>query len=153
MTSLAHFCPVTEAPKKPSLVFSAGLCTITWGQKNLRSGFPRMSRTSFPKKKASIFSGLNPLDFGIWSYLESIGLSPSKFGSLKVKLLKDWAEVLQKVIRDTCKLYSPMVSGWRWHRRWGQLHSDRHRQCWAKPHSYGIANENRGFFKRWLLFR
>ena len=51
---------------------------------------------------------LNPLDFRIWSYLESkvSTLHHQSLEALKVKLRKEWAKILQKVIRDSCKAFS-----------------------------------------------
>ena len=50
---------------------------------------------------------LNPLDFGIWSYLENKVLDTrhQSLEALKVKLQKEWAKVPQKVICDTCKAF------------------------------------------------
>ena len=51
---------------------------------------------------------LNPLDFGIWSYLESkvSTIHHQSLESLKVKLRKEWAKIPQNVIRDSCKAFS-----------------------------------------------
>ena len=72
--------------------------------KRLRSDLPRISLTSFPKKN---FPNVNHLDFGNLSYLESkvSATHHQILEALKVKLQKEWAKVLQKVIRDTCKAF------------------------------------------------
>ena len=51
---------------------------------------------------------LNPMDFGIWSYLESkvSTVHHHSLDALKVKLLKEWAKIPQSVIRDSCKAFS-----------------------------------------------
>ena len=50
---------------------------------------------------------LNPLNFGIWSYLESkvSTVHHQSLEALKVKLQKEWAKIPQIVIRDSCKAF------------------------------------------------
>ena len=61
------------------------------------------------KKEWAPFSlDLNPLDFEIWSYLESkvSTVHYQNLEALKVKLRKYLAKIIQKVIRDSCKAFS-----------------------------------------------
>ena len=51
---------------------------------------------------------LNPLDFGIWGYLESkVSATHHKsLEALKTKLRKEWLKMPQDVIRDSCRSFS-----------------------------------------------
>ena len=51
---------------------------------------------------------LNPLDFGIWGYLESkVSATHHKsLEALKTKLQKEWSKMPQDVIRDSCRSFS-----------------------------------------------
>lgn len=97
----------TEALKKTSLVFSARFRTITLRQKT-QERFSENVPHFIPKEEWPWSSpDMNPLDFGIWSYLES-KVSDTHHKSLearKVKLQEEWAKFPQKVIRDTCKAF------------------------------------------------
>ena len=54
---------------------------------------------------------LNPLEFGIWSYLESKGFghSPSKFGSTEGETAEQVGQIPKKVVRDTFKDFHKCV--------------------------------------------
>ena len=64
----------------------------------------------FIKKEERVPSSpdLNPLNFGIWSYLESkvSTVHHQSLEALNVKLRKEWDKIPQKVIRDSCKAFS-----------------------------------------------
>ena len=51
---------------------------------------------------------LNPLDFGVWGYLESkVSATHHKsLEALKTKLRKEWLKMPQDVIRDSCRSFS-----------------------------------------------
>ena len=51
---------------------------------------------------------LNPLNFGIWGYLESkVSATHHKsLEALKMKLRKEWSKMPQDVIRDSCRSFS-----------------------------------------------
>ena len=51
---------------------------------------------------------LNPLDFGIWGYLESkVSATHHKsLEALKTKLRKEWSKMPQVMIRDSCRSFS-----------------------------------------------
>ena len=51
---------------------------------------------------------LNPLDFGIWGYLESkVSATHHKsLEALTTKLQKEWSKMPQGVIRDSCRSFS-----------------------------------------------
>ena len=74
-----------------------------------RSGYQPMSPTSFPKRNGPLSSpDLNPLDFGIWGYLESkvSATNHKSLETLKTKLRKEWSKMPQDVIRDSCRSFS-----------------------------------------------
>ena len=50
----------------------------------------------------------NPLDFGIWGYLESkVSATHHKsLEALKTKLMKAWSKMPQDMIRDSCRSFS-----------------------------------------------
>ena len=59
---------------------------------------------------------LNPLDFGIWSYLESkvSTVHHQSLKALNVKVRKKCAKISQKVIRDSCKAFSKRLQLVNW---------------------------------------
>ena len=78
----------TRAVQKTSLVFSAGLCTITYGQWDSWVAFSPHFITKEEWTPSS--PDLNPLDFGIWSYLES-KVSTVRDLALRTSKLRDFA--------------------------------------------------------------
>ena len=75
----------SKALQKTSLVFSAELCTFTWSQKKLRSGFPRMPSTSFLKR-----NGLHPPPIWILLIFGSGHTLRARSRPLTIKVCKPW---------------------------------------------------------------
>ena len=112
MTSLLGHC-YPGHKQKTSLVFSAGLCTITWDQKDSEVAFRECSvlhyrrgmGSIFPRSESSVFWDL------VIPWEQGLDHSPSKFRSPKYQTAEEVGQNPPKVIRDSSKL-SLSVSNW-----------------------------------------